>query len=198
MGDIDLDGSSDAIVAARTAGRPVHTDDLSVTAWRRPTTALCLLVDRSGSMHGERLAAAAIAAAAVAFRAGDDCSIVAFAEDAVVVEAQDEHRPVDEVVSDLLRLRGHGTTDVGLALRVAARQLDRSRAGRKVAVLLSDCRVTTGGDPTADAVRLEELAIIAPAGDMADAQALADAVGARCVALSGPSGVPDAVAGALS
>jgi Mg-chelatase subunit ChlD len=198
MGDLDLDASADAIVAARAAGRPLQVDDLSVAAWRRPSTALCLLVDRSGSMHGERLAAATIAAAAVAYRAGDDCSIVAFAEDAVVVEAQNEHRAVDDVVSDLLRLRGHGTTDVGLALRVAARQLDRSRAGRKVAVLLSDCRVTAGGDPTADAAHLAELAVIAPADDLDDARRLAGAVGARCVGLSGPSGVPAAVADALA
>jgi Mg-chelatase subunit ChlD len=198
VGDIDLDASADAIASARAARRPPHIDDLSVAAWRRPSTALCLLVDRSGSMNGERLAAAAIAAAAVAYRAGDDCSIVVFAEDAVVIEAQDEGRPVDDVVSDLLRLRGHGTTDVGLALRVAARQLDRSRAGRKVAVLLSDCRVTTGGSPVADAARLVELAIIAPADDLADARALADSVGARCVGLSGPSGVPDALADALA
>jgi Mg-chelatase subunit ChlD len=201
VGDVDLDASADAVVAARAAGRPPHLDDLAVATWRRPAPALCLLVDRSGSMHGERLAAAAIAAAAVAYRAGDDYSIVAFAEDAVVVEAQQERRPVDDVVSDLLRLRGHGTTDVGLALRVAADQLDRSRAGRKVAVLLSDCRVTTGGDAIADATRLArlaELAVIAPADDLADARALADAVGARCVGLSGPSAVPDALAAALS
>ena len=56
----------------------------------------------------------------------------------------------------------------------------------------------TGGDPTADAARLEELAVIAPAEDLIDARRLADAVGARCVGLSGPSGVPAAVADALA
>lgn len=200
-GDVDLDASLDDIVAARAALRPVTADDLTVEAWARPDTALCLLVDRSGSMTGDRLAAAAIAAAAVLYRHGHDCSVVAFAGTAIVVKAQDERREADEVVSDLLRLRGHGVTDLGLALRTARSQLDRSRAGRRITLLLSDARSTTGDEPTADAaalVALGDLAVIAPDGDTADAEALANSVGGRWVALSGPSAIPDAIATALS
>jgi Mg-chelatase subunit ChlD len=196
-GDVDVDASLDGLVEARAARVPPRLDDLVVSGWQRPGTALCLLVDRSGSMQGDRLAAAAIAAAAVAYRHGADCSIVAFGDEAVVLCSQGQHRPDDEVVGDLLRLRGHGTTDVGLALRVARDQLGRSRAGRKVALLLSDCRVTTGGDPVPHATGIDEVAIIAPADDRADADALAAALGARCVGLAGPSGVPDALAAAL-
>ena len=50
------------------------------------------------------------------------------------------------VVDDLLRLRGQGTTDLAGALTAAARQLDRSRAKRRVTILMSDCRATTGAD----------------------------------------------------
>jgi Mg-chelatase subunit ChlD len=196
-GDVDLDASLDVIAAARAQGLPPHADDLVVGAWRRPDTALCLLVDRSGSMQGDRLAAAAIAAAAVVYRHGVDCSIVAFSDEAVVLCSQGEHRADDELVGDLLRLRGHGTTDVGLAFRVAREQLGRSRAGRRVAVLLSDCRVTAGGDAAPHAAGLDEVAIIAPADDRADADALAAALGVECVPLAGPSGVPDALAAAL-
>jgi Mg-chelatase subunit ChlD len=197
-GDVDLDASLDEVIAARAGRRPPTLDELVVSGWRRPDTALCLLVDRSGSMQGERLAAAAIAAAAVTYRQGADCSIVAFSDEAIVLSSQGEHRADDELVGDLLRLRGHGTTDVGLALRVARDQLGRSRAGRRVALLLSDCRVTTGGDPIPHATGIDEIAIVAPADDRADADALAAALGARCVGLSGPSGVPDALAAALA
>ena len=114
-----------------------------------------------------------------------------------MLKSQGEPRSADELVGDLLRLRGHGTTDVALALRTARAQLGRSNAGRKVALLLSDCRPTTGGDPTDDAARLDELAIVAPADDRADADALAAAVGGRCVGLSGPSAVPEALAAVL-
>ena len=196
-GDLDLEASLDAIVAARSTRRPLGRDDLTVRAWSRPDTALCLLVDRSGSMTGERLAAAAVAAASVLYRHGRDCSVVAFSDRAMVLKAQDHERTADDVIGDLLRLRGHGVTDLGLALRTARAQLDRSRAGRKITILLSDCRVTTGGDATSDAAALEELAIIAPDGDTADADALAASVGARCVPLAGPSAVPGAIAAAL-
>ncbi len=197
-GDLDLDASLDAIVAARSHGtRPAH-DDLTVRAWAKPGTAVCLVVDRSGSMTGARLAAAAVAAASVLYRLGNDCSVVAFSDRAIVLKAQDQPRTADDVIGDLLRLRGHGVTDLELALRAARSQLDRSRAGRKITLLLSDCRVTTGGDATAAAAALDHLAIIAPDGDTVDAEALAAAVGATCVPLSGPAGVPDAIAAALT
>lgn len=192
-GDVDLDASLDALVAARRAGRPVAGEDLVVGAWRRPDTAVCLLVDRSGSMHGRRLATAAVTAAAVALRAGHHGSIVAFSRSAIVLASPDEPRPAGDVVVDLCRLRGFGTTDLGLALRAAARQLARSRASRRLTVLLSDCRTTTGGDPVDDARALEELVVLAPGDDTADAEAFAAAAGARWTPLHAPSQAPEAL-----
>lgn len=200
-GDLDLDASLDAIAASRATGSPPTLDDLTVRAWERPDTAVCLLVDRSGSMRGDRLASAAVAAAAVAYRHPDDCSVVMFADTAVVLVAQDERRDADEVVTDLLRLRGHGVTDLGLALRTAAAQLARSPARRRVTILLSDARSTAGADPLDDAATLAgvgELLVLAPAGDTADAEALAAAVGGRAYGLAGPSSVPEVLATALA
>lgn len=194
-GDVDLDGSLDAIASTR-AGIAAG-DDLLVEAWQRPSTAVCLLVDRSGSMAGDRLAAAAVAAAAVLLRAPTDCSVVAFAEDAVVLKAQDEIRSAEEVVSDLLRLRGVGVTDLGQALRVASRQLQRSSAGRRFTVVMSDCRATAGGDPLAHTSGIHEMAVLAPHGDAADAEAFADALGARWTELAGPTSVPEAISSLL-
>ena len=191
-GDIDLDASHDALVSL-AAGRAPDPDDVRVRAWDRPDTALCLLVDRSGSMAGDRLAAAAVAAASVLFRTPEDCSVVAFADQAIVLQSQGERRPPDDVVSDLLRLRGFGVTDLGLALRCAARQLERSRAGRRIVILMSDCRSTAGGDPAADAAAVPELVVLAPEGDTADAEALARGAGARTTSLAGPTSVPDAL-----
>lgn len=200
-GDVDLDASLDAIVAARSAGATPSTDDLTVAAWRRPDTAICLLVDRSGSMRGDRLAAAAIAAAAVLYRHGSDCSVVSFSNTAVVVKSQDHHATADDLVGEILRLKGHGVTDLGLAFRTARSQLERSRAGRRVTLLLSDARSTSGADPTPDATEvaaLGELVIIAPEDDTADAESLAASVGARWVTLAGPADVPRAIAAALA
>lgn len=197
-GDLDLDTSMEAIAESRAAGTALDPDRAHVTAWQRPSTAVCLLVDRSGSMAGEALAAAAVAAAAVVLRAPQDCSVVCFSDRAVVVKGQDEHRDPDAVVSDVLGLRGFGVTDLGLGLRTAAHQLARSGAGRRVAVVLSDCRATAGGDPLPHAAGIDEVVVLAPEGDTADAEAFAEALGARWAPLAGPASVPEALARVLA
>jgi Mg-chelatase subunit ChlD len=193
-GDLDLDASLDALALASASASTPDPDEVRVRAWSRPGTAWCLMVDRSGSMGGERLASAAVAAASVAWRAPEDYSVVAFGRDVVTVKSQDAFRPPEKVVEDLLTLRGFGTTDLALALRTAGEQLARSRAARRVAVLLSDCRATVPGDVTAMARSLEELVIVAPADDRADADELAGQIGARVAALAGPSAVPEVFA----
>lgn len=197
-GDLDLDASMDAIVDAGGRGRAVDPERLRVRGWVQPGTALCLLVDRSGSMGGKPLATSAVAAAAVAWRAPADYSVVAFAKDAVVAKSQDATKAADRVVNDVLSLRGFGTTDLAGALRVAQEQLSRSRAGRRITVLLSDCRATVEGDAVGAAAGLDELVIIAPAGDSDEAEAFARDTGARLAMVAGPSDVPDAIAEALS
>ena len=191
-GDIDIDASLEAIVEGRASG-VIDAERLRVRGWVRPGLALCLLVDRSGSMGGKPLATAAIAAAAVASRGAADYSVLAFGKDVVVAKGQDADKGVERVVGDLLALRGFGTTDVAGALQVAAAQLGRSRAGRKVAVLLSDCRATVEGDLVAAARGLDELAVIAPDEDSEEAGAFAAAVGARFTTVTGPADVPEAI-----
>jgi Mg-chelatase subunit ChlD len=192
--DIDLDGSLEPLLEARAVGGVPAEDALSGEAWARRTTAVCLLVDRSGSMGGSRVLAAALAAAAVAQRTDDDYSVIAFADDAVVVKSQTEQRRAEAVVDDLLALVGYGMTDVALALRTARAELSRSPAARRVAILLSDCRSTNGDDPVAEAAGLDELHVLAPAGETDEAEVLARAGGGRCVELAGPLAVPAALA----
>lgn len=194
--DLDVEASIETLASAR-AGR-VRSSDLRATRWARPSSALSLVIDRSGSMNGERLAAAALAAAAVALRADDDFSVVAFASDALVLKAQDERRAPADVVDDVLALRGHGSTDIALALREARTQLGRSHATRSVVLLLSDCRSTSGADAVAAARALQRLIVVAPDDDDADARAFAAATGAALALISGPASVPGALTHVLS
>lgn len=196
-GDIDIDGSMDELVAARSTGRAVDVDHVVVRAWARPATAWCLLVDRSGSMHGAPLATSALAAAAIAARAETDYAVLSFARDVIAPKAIWEVRSTDDVIDRVLALRGHGTTDVASALLAAGAQLRASAAPRQVAVLLSDCRATEPGDLIGAARTLDELVIVAPEGDSADAEALAAAVGARCTTVDGPSTIVGALARVL-
>ncbi|MCU1396902.1 MAG: hypothetical protein JWN62_11 [Acidimicrobiales bacterium] len=201
-GDLDVDASLEAIAeagvsSAGTVRRAIDPDGLRVRGWAKPGTALCLMVDRSGSMGGKPLATSAVAAAAVASRSPDDYSVLAFGKDVVVAKSQDVYKDSERVVTDVLALRGFGTTDVAGALRVAQLQLQRSRAGRRIAVLLSDCRATVDGDVVSAASALEELLIIAPEGDSAEAETLAAAVGARLRCVAGPSEVAAALSALL-
>ena len=196
-GDLEIDASLDALSEGRAHGGVVDPDGLKVRAWVKPGTAIALVVDRSGSMGGKPLATSAVAAAAVAWRSPADYSVLAFGKDVVVAKSQDVPKSAENVVSDVLTLRGFGTTDVAGALQAAALQLGRSRAGRRIAVLLSDCRATVAGDVETAARVLDELVIIAPAGDDDEAQKLAAAVGARITTVGGPSEIPEALAAVL-
>lgn len=196
-GDLDLDASLDALVDAGGVPGRVDPERLRVRGWVKPGTALCLLVDRSGSMGGKPLATSAVAAAAVAWRAPADYSVIAFGKDVIVAKSQDADKSGERVVNDVLSLRGFGTTDLAGALLAAGEQLRRSRAGRKIGILLSDCRATVEGDPVAAAAGLDELVVIAPEGDSDEAAAFARRVGARLTTVSGPSSVAEAIARAL-
>jgi Mg-chelatase subunit ChlD len=181
-GDLDVDLSLEGIAAARAEGRPPALDELVARDWGRPDLALCLLVDASGSMSGGRLATAAVTAAACSWRAPAEYAVVSFAR---------------SVVNRLLGLRGHGLTAVATALRQASEQLATARAARRVTVLLSDCRATDGEDPVAAAAAQEELLILAPADDSAEARQLAADSGARFAAIGTPADAPAALSALL-
>ncbi len=192
-GDIDVDASLDAFEGSGRTRR-VKPEELRARSWAKRDTALCLLVDRSGSMGGKPLATSAMAAAAVAVREPRDYSVLAFGRDVVVSKSQDVPRPGGEVVNAVLSLRGFGTTNLATALDVAGEQLRRSRASRKITILLSDCRANEPGDAEAFAKTLGELCIIAPDGDDEEARAFAARVGARIDVVSGPSEIPAVMA----
>lgn len=191
-GDIDIDASVEAFEGSKPRRR-VRVEELRARTWSKRDTALCLVVDRSGSMGGKPLATSALAAAAVALREPDDYSVLAFGRDVIVAKSQDVRRPGADVVNSVLTLRGFGTTDLAGALRAAAEQLSRSRAARKVVVLLSDCRATETGDVEAAARAVDELCIVAPEGDDAEARAFASNVGARIATVAEPTDVPAAL-----
>jgi Mg-chelatase subunit ChlD len=195
-GDIDIDASLEALAEVRS-GLVVDSDRLRVRGWRKPGTAFCLMLDRSGSMGGQPLATSAVATASIASRNPDDYSVIAFGKDVVVTKSQDVPKSSERVINDVLTLRGHGTTDLAGALIVAQQQLARSRAGRRIGILLSDCRATVEGDAEAAARGMDELIVIAPSEDHEEARAFADRVGARLALVGGPSEIPSVLSQVL-
>jgi MoxR-like ATPase/Mg-chelatase subunit ChlD len=162
-GDLDLDAT-----LTRTDGRaPKEADELVATRWGARERAICLLVDRSGSMSGRQVATAAVGAASVIVAAGEraDVSVIAFARDSIVLASQGRGRRPESVISDVLSLRGKGVTDLGLALRAARRQLGRAAATQREVILLSDGLSTEGEDPFRAMQGIDRLHVVGTSAD---------------------------------
>jgi Mg-chelatase subunit ChlD len=185
-GDLDIDASAEAIAQARAQGRPVGRDDLVTTRWTMPRTAFAVVVDRSGSMTGARLAAAATVAAACALRAPREHAVLSFAASVDIIRPLVSDLAPAQVAGRLLGLRGHGVTRLAAALTAARAQLADARARRQVVILLSDCRATDDEDLVTVARAIPELVILAPADDHDQAAQLAAEAGARWGALASP------------
>jgi magnesium chelatase subunit D len=168
-GDVDVERTLE-----RTDGaRPRAATAIVSRQFAAAPRAVCLLVDRSGSMTGHGVAIAAVAAAAVVRAASDrlSCGVIAFAADAMVLRDPRDEAPSERVVDDLLSLRGHGRTDLARALRAAATQLEHVPPGGRTAILLSDCLHTRGDDPMGPAAALDGLHVLgtSPEPDSVDA-----------------------------
>ena len=161
-GDLDVERTLE-----RAEGRPRAADHFVLRDWAAAERAACLLIDHSGSMRGHGVALAAVAAASVALAADRraDCSVVAFNRDAIVLQAQGRRRPPQALVEDILSLRAGGTTNLELALRVATAQLARAAAPERLAVVMSDCLATTGGDPLTALSGIERVHVLGTSAD---------------------------------
>ena len=180
-GDLDLDRTMDAWTPS--ASRRPGADDIVTRTWTAHRRAVCLVVDISGSMRGLAVALAAVAAAGVivANEAGREKlqpSVLTFSSGVRVLQAQGVRRPPEDLLSELVALRGHGTTDLAAGLREASTQLAAAVADERTVVLLSDCLHTAGDDPADALAGIDRLHILVPLGG-AEAEAAAAPLAAR-------------------
>ncbi len=195
-GDLDLD----ATLAINDGMLPNDERGIVRTRWGSADKSVCLLIDRSGSMTGKSVARAAVASASVLISVGerDECSVVAFAKDAVVLQDQNvlKRRRPEAVISDILSLRGKGVTDLALALRAARGQLARASASDRCVVLLSDALTTEGGDPLTALRGIDRLHVIGTSAEpesVAAGTLLARRGGGRYVCCTSVADIPKAV-----
>ncbi len=182
-GDLDLDKTLDGW----SGHWPPDPSELVTRSWHSHRRALCLLIDHSGSMSGLAVAIAAVAAASVVFAADGRLvpAIIAFSGDVTVLQAQGTRRAPGDLVNDLVGLRGHGMTDLATAFRAAAAQLAGATADERVAVLLSDCLPTAGGDPALALAGISRLHVLCPL-PTAESEPAAAALARRGGGLSQP------------
>ncbi|WP_245585638.1 AAA family ATPase [Pseudonocardia asaccharolytica] len=190
-GDLDLDRTLERWQPGITR-RPAP-EDLITRTWTAHRRAICLVVDISGSMQGLAVALAAAAAAGVVL-AGEtggaklEPGVLAFSAGVRTLQRQGVRRPPEELISELVGLRGHGTTDLAAGLREASAQLAGAVAEERMVVLLSDCLHTAGDDPLTALGGIDRLHVLVPlpGGDAADAEAAAAALAARGGGISQP------------
>ncbi|WP_233159103.1 AAA family ATPase [Pseudonocardia sp. MH-G8] len=175
-GDLDLDRTLDAW----QPGPARWPTDIVTRSWTARRRAVALLVDVSGSMQGAAVALAAVAAAGVVLAEQGALvpAVVAFGAGVRVLQEQGVRRPPEELLSDLVALRGHGTTDLAGGLRAASRQLAGAVADERLVVLLSDCLPTAGGEPAAALAGIDRLHVLVPLGG-AEPEAAAAALASR-------------------
>ncbi len=177
-GDLDLARTVDAWEPG-PARRP-GADDVVTRSWTARRRAVALVVDVSGSMQGRAVALAAVAAAGVVLAEQGSLvpAVLAFGAGVRVLQQQGVRRPPEELLSDLVALRGHGTTDLAAGLRAAARALAGAPADERLVVLLSDCLATAGGEPAEALGGIDRLHVLVPLGGT-EAEAAAAALATR-------------------
>jgi magnesium chelatase subunit D len=186
-GDLDLDRTLDGWDPDRS-GRP-GADDLVTRSWTAHRRAVCLVVDISGSMQGLAVALAAVSAAGVVLANEHgpprlQPSVLAFGAGVRVLQAQGVRRAPEELLAELVALRGHGTTDLAAGLRAAAAQLASAVADERTVVLLSDCLHTAGDDPAGALGGIDRLHVLVPLPGAAGGAADGAADGAAGAAVS--------------
>lgn len=181
-GDLDLDRTLERSLDRPDPARPDAADIVTRT-WTAHRRAVALLVDVSGSMQGLAVALAAVSAAGVVLANEHgpprlEPSVLAFGARVRVLQAQGVRRPPEELLAELVALRGHGVTDLAAGLRAASAQLAAAVADERLVVLLSDCLHTAGDDPGAALAGIDRLHVLVPLGG-AEAEAAATALAAR-------------------
>jgi magnesium chelatase subunit D len=180
-GDLDLDRTLDGWLPERS--RQPGPADIVTRTWTAHRRSVALVVDISGSMQGLAVALAAVAAAGVVLANEHgppqlEPSVLAFGASVRVLQAQGVRRPPEDLLSELVALRGHGVTDLAAGLWAASRQLAGAAADQRLVVLLSDCLHTAGDDPGAALGGIDRLHVLVPLGGAA-AEAAAAALAGR-------------------
>jgi Mg-chelatase subunit ChlD len=155
--EIDIEATLEVL----TERRMPEPDDIIVRTRIKPRRAVALIVDVSGSMKGIK---AGIVAAAVGALCGelqrDELHVMAFWKDCALLTSGRDRLDPARVFDDLVRLPTRGLTNIHVGLELAARELNRSAARERVAVLLSDCVHNAGPDPRAAVSRLPRLHVL--------------------------------------
>jgi Mg-chelatase subunit ChlD len=191
--DLDLDRTLEEI-----AGNPFpESSDFWVLERVRARRAYALMLDVSGSMRGQQLVHAALAAGALATAIDrDDVAVVAFWRDAAVLEPLSPQIDTERLLRRVLSLPARGLTNLHLGLEIGLRELSGATTRDRVGILFSDAGHNIGEDPLAVAARFDTLHVVATSLEPARVRACHDVAargGGRCVIATTLEQIPSAI-----
>jgi Mg-chelatase subunit ChlD len=201
--DLDLDATLEAW--ADQAGL-LSQEQMSWWRWSRPSRAVVLVLDASGSTSGRPLTTAIVTAGALAGRLEpqDEAAVVAFWSKAVLLRHISSSNPPSQVLERLLDLRPGSTTNLAAGVRFGLEQLSLARSSTRELLVLTDGMANEGEDPVevaggamAIGARLHVLSSSLEPEGWDRCCELASAGGGRAIPVHSPADVPFALESVL-
>jgi len=144
-GDLDLEQSIDAGLLLD----PNNPSLLRVSTQESAQTDLCLILDMSLSMTGEKVALVAVAAAVLALTLpSKHLGLVAFDSDSTRLKPLGEQISPRELVRRVLEVPARGFTNLEAGMREGLSVLRASQELRRAGVLMTDGAYNVGWDPS--------------------------------------------------
>lgn len=136
---VDVDETIENLLSKGKTVDMIDYDDFLVTETTHGRRAVCIALDASGSMQGEKLAYLAICTTMLVYAMQrDELALCFFESNTHVVKDLHEEVDIEEIADDLLTLQAMGGTMVSKALQWASKNFKESTAQDKLCVTFTD------------------------------------------------------------
>jgi len=155
--DIDLDNTIEAIIDQCA----ISSEVIRVFERERAMKAYALIIDRSASMSGLKIALAALLSAMLIYSSANPSLVItAFNTKVNFIKHFNEILPPNIVVDKILDLKAYGYTDIALALRTTYKELMKSGLSEYIGILITDGEWTAGENPLKYASLFDRLHVV--------------------------------------
>jgi len=155
--DIDIDNTIEAL----TDQYIISSEIIRVFEREYATKAYALIIDRSASMGGLKIALAALLSTMLVYSSVNPSLVItAFNTKVDFIKRFNEILPPNIVIDRILDLRANGYTDIALALRITYKELARSGLNEYIGILITDGEWTAGENPLKYAPLFDRLHVI--------------------------------------
>ncbi|MBS7269694.1 MAG: AAA family ATPase [Candidatus Freyarchaeota archaeon] len=138
-------------------------EDIQVFRKEKARKSIVVMLDRSGSMIGEKIFLAATIAASIALGSREhEFALLAFSEEVEFIKKMNEAKSVENIVESVLLLKPYGCTDIAKALEEGFKELMKSKEKDKIGIILTDGMYNVGEDPAEKSKLFPKLVVLCP------------------------------------